>query len=145
MLLCITVVFRSFYSSYMNQIDYCKSVDSSYHYHNLYVYYIYIIFFPMCGSACGCVRQYKYHMQYITTFVDFETDCREWRTWRLYKVAGQDFFFRVRGTSLNTYSPLLTFFLCYIVLFQSCCSHSRVFGKTPVHEFPISYGHTEWN
>ena len=24
---------------------------------------------------------------------DFERDCREWRTWRLYKVTGQDFFF----------------------------------------------------
>ena len=31
-----------------------------------------------------------------------------------------------------------------IVLFQSCCSHARVFGKTLVHEFPIFYSHTEW-
>ena len=52
-------------------------------------------------------------------------------------MTGQDFFFRVRGTSFHTYSPLLTFFLCFIVLFQSCCSHARVFGKTLVHEFPF--------
>ena len=60
-------------------------------------------------------------------------------------MTGQDFFFRVRGTSFHIYFPLLTFFLCFIVLFQSRCSHARVFGKTLVHEFPISYSHTEWN
>ena len=54
-------------------------------------------------------------------------------------------FFRIHGTSFHTYSPLLTFFLCFIVLFQSCCSHAQVFGKTLVHEFPISYSHTKWN
>ena len=62
----------------------------------------------------------------------------------LYKVTGQYFFFRVGGTSSHIYSPLLTFFLCFIVLFLFCCSHARVFGKTLVHEFLISYGHTEW-
>ena len=40
-------------------------------------------------------------------------------------------------------SPLLTFFLCFSVLFQSCCSHVQVFGKILVHEFPIFYSHTE--
>ena len=70
-----------------------------------------------------------------------ETDCCEWRTWRLYKVTGQDFFFRVRSTSFHIYSPLLTFFLCFVVLFLSCSSHARVFGKTLVDEFPISYSH----
>ena len=58
---------------------------------------------------------------------------------------GQDFFFRVHCTSLNNHSPLLAFFLCFIVLFQSCCSHAQVFGKTLVHEFPIFYSHTKWN
>ena len=43
------------------------------------------------------------------------------------------------------YSPLLAFFLCFIVLLQSCCSHARVCGKTLLHEFPIFYSHTEWN
>ena len=33
---------------------------------------------------------------------------------------------------------------CFIVLFHSCCSHSRVFGKTLLYEFHISYSHTEW-
>ena len=43
----------------MYQIDYCKIVDSSYHYHNLYDYYYIYSFFFLCGSACGCVRQYE--------------------------------------------------------------------------------------
>ena len=38
----------------------------------------------------------------------------------------------------------LTFF-GFFVLFHSCCSHARVFRKTPVHEFLISYSHTEWH
>ena len=54
-------------------------------------------------------------------------------------------FFRVRCTSFHIHSPLLSFFLCFIVLFQSCCSHVQVFGKTLVHEFPIFYSHPEWN
>ena len=29
------------------------------------------------------------------------------------------------------------------ILFQSCCSHARVLGKILLHEFPISYSHTE--
>ena len=29
------------------------------------------------------------------------------------------------------------------VLFRSCCSHARVFGKILVHEFPMSYSHSE--
>ena len=31
------------------------------------------------------------------------------------------------------------FFFCFFGLFHSCCSHVRVFGKTLVHEFHISY------
>ena len=45
---------------------------------------------------------------------------------------------------LSIFTPLLTIFVCFFVLFRSCCSHARVFGKTLVHEFPISYSHTEW-
>ena len=37
-----------------------------------------------------------------------------------------------------------TFFVCFFVLFCSCCSHARVFGKTLVHEFPMFYSHTKW-
>ena len=29
-------------------------------------------------------------------------------------------------------------------LFHSCCPHTQVFGRTRVHEFLISYSHTEW-
>ena len=53
-------------------------------------------------------------------------------------------FFRVRFASFQTHVSLLTFFICFFVLFRSCCSHARVFGKTLVHEFPMSYCHTEW-
>ena len=42
------------------------------------------------------------------------------------------------------YASLLTIFVCLCVLFRSCCSHAVVFGKTLVHEFPMSYSHTEW-
>ena len=28
--------------------------------------------------------------------------------------------------------------------FRFCCSNARVFGKTLVHQFPISYSHAEW-
>ena len=44
----------------------------------------------------------------------------------------------------RTHVCLLTIFVCFFVLFRSCCSHARVFGKTLVHEFPMSYSHTEW-
>ena len=43
-----------------------------------------------------------------------------------------------------TDSSLLTFFVCFFILFHSCCSHARVFGKTLVHELPISYSHAFW-
>ena len=53
-------------------------------------------------------------------------------------------FFRVRFASFRAHSSLLAFFLCFFIFFHSCCSRARVFGKTLVHEFPISYSHTEW-
>ena len=34
-------------------------------------------------------------------------------------------------------------FLLFLCLLNSCCSHVKVFGKTLVHEFLISYSHTE--
>ena len=53
-------------------------------------------------------------------------------------------FFRAGFASFHTHVTLLTFFVCFFILFHSCCSHARVFGKTLVHEFPISYSPTEW-
>ena len=35
-------------------------------------------------------------------------------------------------------------FFSFSVLFHSCCFHAQVFGKILVHEFLISYSHTEW-
>ena len=62
--------------------------------------------------------------------------------------------FRARFTSLHTHASLLTFrlYLSYFVLavpVPEClgkysCMSARMFGKTLVHEFPISYSHTEW-
>ena len=45
----------------------------------------------------------------------------------------------------NQYTFLVTFFFCLFVFFHSCCSHAQAFGKTLVHEFPISYTPTEWH
>ena len=53
------------------------------------------------------------------------------------------FFFRARFTSFHTRSYLLTFYFCFFVLFHSCCSRARVFGKTLVSEFHVSNNHTE--
>ena len=52
-------------------------------------------------------------------------------------------FLGARFTSFHTPASLLTVF-CFFILFYSCFSHSPVFGKTLVHEFLISYSHTEW-
>ena len=54
-------------------------------------------------------------------------------------------FFRACLVSFYTHTSLLTFFVCFCISFRSCCSHALVFGKTLVHEFPISYSHTEWS
>ena len=43
------------------------------------------------------------------------------------------------GTVAN--SSLLPLFL---LSFHSCCSYAQVFRRTHVHEFNISYCHTEW-
>ena len=61
------------------------------------------------------------------------------------KMTGQDFFFSCPLYFFPQSFSLLTFFLCFIALFQSCCSHAQVFGKTLVHEFLIFYSHTEWD
>ena len=53
-------------------------------------------------------------------------------------------FFRARFASFHTHASLLVFFLCFFVLFHSCCSHALVFEKTLLHEFPMSCSHTEW-
>ena len=55
----------------------------------------------------------------------------------------KDFFFCGRFNSFHTHAFLLTFF-CFFVLFHSCCSYVRVFGRTLAHEFHLSYAHTEW-
>ena len=53
--------------------------------------------------------------------------------------------FFVPALLLSILMPLfLPFSVCIFVLFRSCCSHARVFGKALVHEFPMSSRHTEW-
>ena len=54
------------------------------------------------------------------------------------------FFLCAHFSSFHAHASLLTFFVCFFILFLSCCSHAQVFGKTLVHEFPISYRETEW-
>ena len=40
-------------------------------------------------------------------------------------------------------ASFLIFFVCCFILLHTCCYHVRVFMKTLLHEFPISYSHTE--
>ena len=47
-------------------------------------------------------------------------------------------------TSCNINSSIFSLFLCVFALFQSCCSHSHVFGRTLVHGFPISCSNSEY-
>ena len=54
------------------------------------------------------------------------------------------FIFHARFTSFLTHAALLTFVICFFTLFHSCCSCARVFGKTFMREFLISYHHSEW-
>ena len=55
-----------------------------------------------------------------------------------------DFFFLCTScTYFHIHSSLLTFFLSVFVLFYSCCSHAKMFVKTHLHGFHISYSHTE--
>ena len=49
-----------------------------------------------------------------------------------------------RPSELLFIVPALLLSILMPLLFHSCCSHAWVFGKTLVHEFPISYSHTEW-
>ena len=53
-------------------------------------------------------------------------------------------FFLSRFASFHTHASLITVFVCFFILYDSCCSNPRVFWKTPVNEFPISNSHTEW-
>ena len=46
--------------------------------------------------------------------------------------------------TFHTRASFFIFFVCFCILFHSSCSHSRVFGKTRVHEFHITYRHTWW-
>ena len=52
-------------------------------------------------------------------------------------------FFRARLASFHTHASL-TYFVCFCIIFLSCCSHARVFGKTLLHEFFINNSHPEW-
>ena len=73
----------------------------------------------------------------------------DWRDWTsssdFWRLGWWDFF--VPTVLLSTFIPffLTSSSLSLIVLFQSCCSHAQVFGRTLVHEFLFSYSHTEWN
>ena len=51
-------------------------------------------------------------------------------------------FFRARINSFHTHASLLTVFVCLYNVFIPAAS-MRVFRKTLVHEFHISYSHTE--
>ena len=58
--------------------------------------------------------------------------------------SGLLFFVPALLLSMHTHVSLLTFFVCFFILFHSWCVHERAFGKTLGHEFRISYSHTDW-
>ena len=61
-----------------------------------------------------------------------------------YGLGRWDFIFLSCPLYFFPYSLLSSyFFICFFVLFNSCCSDARLFGKTIVHEVPISYSQTE--
>ena len=60
-----------------------------------------------------------------------------------YSLGLWDFIFRARFTSFNAHASLLIFFSFFVII-HSCCSYAQAFWKTLVHEFPISYSHTEF-
>ena len=53
-----------------------------------------------------------------------------------------DLIFRARFTSFHAHASLLIVF--YLFYCSLAVPNAQVFGKTLVHEFPISYRHTEW-
>ena len=52
--------------------------------------------------------------------------------------------FRANITSFHILYYLIAVLDCFFVLFHFCCSDAQVFGTILVHEFDISYCHTEW-
>ena len=52
-------------------------------------------------------------------------------------------FFVPASLFFHTHAFLLMSFVCFCVLFKTCGSHARKFGKTVAQEFPISYSRTE--
>ena len=66
-----------------------------------------------------------------------------WSVGPSYSLGRRDLFFISCKLCFFPYSRLSCFF-CFFVLFHSCCSHARLFGKTLVNEYHISYIHTEW-
>ena len=57
-------------------------------------------------------------------------------------------FIRARCTFFHTQILMPLFCVSSSVslsYFVPCCSHAQVFWKTLVHEFPMSYSHTEWS
>ena len=106
--------------------------------------------FRMSFTRLWRLPQAPYTVQPYWMVLCLRQGLRDWLSWvmdvtGLIKRLDKTYFFRVRCTSFHNHSSLLTFFLCLIFLFQSCCSHAQVFGKTLVHEFPIFYSHTECN
>ena len=63
---------------------------------------------------------------------------------RLLLAVGTSFLFLACFTSFHTHGTLLTFFVSFFILFHSCGSHARVFGKTLLHKFLIFYSRTEY-
>ena len=63
----------------------------------------------------------------------------------LLQLGHRDLFFFPCTLYVFPYSHLFsTFFVSFFILLHFCFSQARVFGKMLLHEFHISYSHTEW-
>ena len=87
-----------------------------------------------CSSPC-CFLLIDFHWTFTISY-KIPTNCVYYHgiLIRQWYAVGSSF---CRGR-LSSYRLRLFLYL------HSFCSHARVFGKTLVHEFPISYSHAEW-
>ena len=109
-----------------------------------YCVYYYCIFFLF-------MEQWVYYMCWLGSLVNSSTAaCRSdlggtvGPSYTIIVPSGLLFTFFACFTSFLTHFSLISLSSVSLSFFYSWCFHALVFGKTLVHEFHISYSHTEW-
>ena len=83
-----------------------------------------------------CFLLIKLHCTFFISYKILPYHVYYYCIWLGYDRPSGCLLFHACFASFHTHASLPTFFVCFFVLFRSCCSHARVFGKTLVHEFP---------